>query len=199
MKAAYAILIAVSALSLTGCVLGGKPQVVTPAAPQPVVTPAPPPPPPQPLSMPQTQVQLPPAQPVDLDALTPAPLPEAPAGTPPPVRTSRPRPRPQAPPATVTETAPPPPAAAETERPAVREVLPEPERARLQSEADLHKREIRNWLASSRARRIPANDPTLARIRGLLEASDEAENKGDIRGAADLADRALLSMRGLQK
>jgi hypothetical protein len=77
-------------------------------------------------------------------------------------------------------------------------VLPDAERARLKYSADVHRREIRSWL-NSKARRLPANDPTVARIRGLLQASDDAEKNNDIRGAADWADRALLLMRELQK
>jgi hypothetical protein len=198
MKTTPAILVALYGLCLAGCVLHEKPKPVLPPTPVPVVTP-PPAPPPQPLSMPQTEVHLPPLQPVDEDALSRPTAPEAPVGTPPPRTPTRNRtPRQAAPPAVVEPPAAAPPPVTEPERAPVQEVLAPAERTRLKNSADVHRREIRNWL-NTKGRRMPANDPTVARIHGLLQASDEAEKNGDIRGAADWADRALLLMRELQK
>jgi type IV secretory pathway VirB10-like protein len=169
MKAAPTILIAALALSLAGCAAKAKPAPPAPPAPQP-------------LSLPQTQVQLPPAQPVDPQALAPAP----PAEAPPPSRTT-------------TRTRPAPPAAPqEAERGPARELLDPVESARLRNSADAHKREVRAWLNGSQGRRLDPNNPTLARIKLLLKTSDEAEQKGDIREASDLADRAVTFMRELQ-
>jgi hypothetical protein len=201
MKTAPAIIIAISTIFLAGCVLKGKPAAVTPAAPQPVAAPPPAPaPPPQPLSMPQTQVQLPPVQPVDLDALTTATPAEVTTETPPAGRgNTRTRPRPQQanPPATV-ETPPATPVTQPDERGPVREVLPAAENIKLKNSADANKRTIRAWLSSSRGRRISPNDPTVARIRLMLKASDDAETKNDMREASDWADRALVLLRELQ-
>jgi hypothetical protein len=86
----------------------------------------------------------------------------------------------------------------EPERGPVREVLAPAESKRLKSSADAHKREVRTWLSSSRGRRMDPNDPTVARIRSLLKESDDAEEKGDMRQASDLADRAMTFMRELQ-
>jgi hypothetical protein len=201
MKTLPAILVALFALSLAGCVIQGKPKAVAPPTPAPVVTPPPAPPPSQPLSMPQTEVHLPPPQPVDDDALARPTVTEAPAGNPAPRTPARSRtPRQTGPPPAPATTEPPPPATSTTEpeRAPAKEMLPEAERTRLKNSAEVHRREIRNWL-NSKARRWPANDPTVARIRGLMQASDDAEKSGDFRGAADWADRALLLMRELQK
>ncbi len=181
----------------------GKAKVSTPPPPQPApVAAAPAPAPPsQPLSMPQTEVKLPPEQPIDPDALTKEPTTASPQETPPPSRPTRPRAKPAPP--VVTETpAPPatPPAATspETERGTVREVLPEAERNRLQNSAQTHRREVTGWLNGNKGRRIDPNNPTVVRIRSLLAASQEAEGKGDMREASDLADRAVTFWRELQ-
>jgi hypothetical protein len=202
MKTAHAILIAALAISLAGCVVQGKPKTSTPPAPQPVAA-APAPAPTgtsQPLSLAQTEVQLAPEQPIDQDALTPAPTAEVHPDAPPPARTTRTRPKP--PPVTTAEppagpvapvVAPP-----ETERGPVREVLSPAEAQALKNKADADKRTIRAWLNSSKGHRVDLNNPTLARIRLLLKASDEAEDRGDLREAADLAGRALTYLRELQ-
>jgi len=207
MKTEYAILTVALTISLSGCVIGAKPAVTTPPAPQPVAVAPVPPPPPQQLSMPQTQVQLPPDQPIDPDALTPAPTAEVHTEAPPPARPNRARQqaKPVAPPpATVEPAAPPatppaPPAAApENERGRVQELLAPAERDRLKNSADTKKHDVRAWLSSSRGRKIDKSNPTLARIVAMLQASDEAEEKGDMREASDLADRAVTALRELQ-
>jgi hypothetical protein len=194
MKTAQAILIAACSVSLAGCVVGAKPKTATPPAPQPVAAPAPAPPP-DPLSMPQTQVQLPSPQSVNPEAVAPAPAPEPAPEAPPAGRTAA-RPRPAAPshtePAAIPAVPPPP----EPERGPVREVLPAAESKRLKDNADINKRAVRAWLTPTRARRH--NPSTVARIQALLKASDDAEEKGDMREASDLADRAVIMLRELQ-
>jgi hypothetical protein len=195
MKTAQAILTAALAVSLAGCVLKGKPKAAIPPAPQPVAAPAPAPPP-QPLSLPQTQVQLPPEQPIDPEALTQAQA-EAPAEAPPPRRPPRPKPSPASP-APPAESAAPPVPPQEAERGPVRELLDPAESNRLKNNADTHKRSIRAWLTGSRGRRLDSNNPTVARLQLMLKASDDAEEKGDMREASDWADRALILLRELQ-
>ena len=207
MRTAPAIITALLAVALAGCVIHGKPKPAPAPAPQPV-TPPPPAPAPENLSLPQTQVQLPAEQPVDPDALETVPATGSAVGAPPSGKTSR-RPRPQqgaaaaaAPPAH-TETPPPvaaPPAAPppETERGPVRELLDPAESKRLKAAADVQKKEVRSWLNSSRARRLGATDPTVARIKLLLQACDDAEAKDDMREASVMASRAVTLMRELQ-
>ena len=199
MKIAPAILSLSLVISLAGCVLKGKPKVATPPAPAPVVAAPAPPPPPAVLSMPQTQVQLPPEQPVDPEALTPATPPAGPPSEAPPPRASRPRRAPAAPATTVAEPPATPPATTEPERGPVQEMLSDAEKTRLKNNADTQTRALRAWLNSSRGRHfLNRNDPTAARIQALVKASDEAAEKGDMREASDLADRAVVFMRELQ-
>ena len=70
MRRVEVILAVAMALSLSGCVLRGKPKVdsAVPPPPKPVSVPTPAPPP-QPLSDPQTQVYLPRPQPLSADAV----------------------------------------------------------------------------------------------------------------------------------
>ncbi len=206
MKTLYAILTAALSLWLTGCLVKGKSNVSTPPPPQPVAA-APAPVPAgaaPPLSLTQTEVKLTPDQPIDQEALTPAPTAAVHPEAPPPTRTPRPRPKPATPPANAVETpAPPPPAAAATvapepERERVREVLSPTESKRLKTNADQRKGEVTRFLNSSAGRRLDPNDPTVARIRSTLQSSDEAEARGDMREASDLADRAMAFLRELR-
>ena len=160
--------------------------------------------------MPQTEVQLPPVQPVPENALDMVTATEVQPAPPPPTRTSNKRrgPTPSTPPvaAPPAEQATPPAtppanatASPETERPDVHEVLPPNERIRLQNNADSQKRTVRTWLASSKGRKLDStNNPTVQRIKSLLQTSDEAETKGDMREASELADHAVAYMRELQ-
>lgn len=198
MKTAHAILAVILALSLAGCVIHGKPKAVAPPAPQPAAAAPVPVVAPQPLSLPQTQVQLPPAQPVDPEAIaTPTPPAEPPAEATPPSRNQRPRPKPPAA-ATTVEPPAPPVAPPEPERGPASVMLPPAESNRLKNSADAHKRDIHTWLTTGRGRRLNPNDPNLAKLQSLLKASDDAEEKGDMREAYDLADRAVILMRELQ-
>ncbi|MDR3698601.1 MAG: hypothetical protein P4L56_03135 [Candidatus Sulfopaludibacter sp.] len=205
MKTAHAILTVATAVFLSGCPIQRTPKVATPPAPQQAPAPAAPAPAAatQPLSMPQTEVKLAPEQPIDPEALAKDTTAASPQEAPPPTRPTRPRPRPAPPAVTVTETpaapaTPPVAASPETDRGTVVEVLPEAEKIRLKNSADVHKREVRAWLNGSHGRRLDPNNPTVVRIRSLLTASDEAEGKGDLREASDLADRAVTFLRELQ-
>jgi hypothetical protein len=77
-------------------------------------------------------------------------------------------------------------------------LLPQAESNRLKNSADAHKRDIRSWLTGSQGRRLNQNDPTVAKLLSLLQASDDAAEKGDMREASDFADRAVVLMRELQ-
>jgi hypothetical protein len=149
-------------------------------------------------------VQLTPDQPIDQDALAPAPTAAVHPETPPPTLVARPRPKPATPPANAVETpAPTPPAAAtaapaETERERVREVLSPTESRRLKNNADQRKGEVTRFLNSSAGRKLDPSDPIVARIRSTLQASDDAEAKGDMREASDQADRAMAYLRELR-
>ncbi len=205
MKTAHATLIVAIAISLSGCITGGKPKVTTPPAPQPAPAPQTPPPAaaPLPLSMPQTQVQLPPEQPLDPEALQPAtPTAEVQPAPPTPTRATRkPKPAPAVtapPPEPAAAVATPPASPPAEERGDVRQSISPAEQERLKNNADGQKRLIRSFFNSSRGRRMNANDPTVVRIKALLQASDEKEEKGDMREASDLADRAMGFLRELQ-
>jgi hypothetical protein len=187
MKRLQAIMAAAMAISLAGCVVNGKPKTVS-AAPPPPAPAAAPAPPAEPLSIPQTQVELPPPQPVTPEALATTQPPEQAAA---PSAAAGARPPRRAAPANAPAALP-----AEPERPPVQEILNPAESKRLQDLAGAHKREIRQWLTPARARRL--NQDTVSRIQSFLKASDDAENRGDMRQANALAERALILLRELQ-
>lgn len=188
------------ALSLASCVLRGKPKaaITPPAAPQPVAHTAPAPPP-QPLSIPQTQVELPPPQPVTPEALATAVRADAPAEAPsapkPPRRTGQAvsAAKPETP-----ATAAPSPQPTE-ERPPIQEILAPMELKRLQDAAQGAKGQIRQLLSQAEHRRRLNGDELnlVKRITEFVKLSDEAEKGGDMRAAADLAEKALVLARGL--
>jgi hypothetical protein len=206
MRTAQTILVLATALLLVGCPLRKQSAAKNlPPAPQPVTKPAEPAPPPAQLSVPQTQVELPPPQPVSPDAVAAAQLP---AGEPveppsaPPRNPSRrrsaasapsaPKPEPEvaAPPAT------PPPAENATP---IQEILPPSEQKRYQETADNQKREIRQWLDQARARRLNRTEAGRKKtIESLVKLSDQAEALGDMRQAAEIAERAWILAKDLQ-
>ncbi len=212
MKIAYAILTSVIAISFSGCIIGNKPAaVVTPAAPQPAPPPpAPPAAAPQPLSLPQTTVQLPPEQPFDLDSVTVVRNtaevhPEPPV---PPRKGAAKPTKPAATPVTVTppEAPPTPPAAAAAADAAppgqeraevVRQVLSHAEEVRLKGNAQAQRKMVNDWV-TARKGRLDNNDPTVVKITSLIRMSEEAEGKGDMRQASELADRAAGFLKELQ-
>jgi len=154
--------------------------------------------------VPQTRVQLPPLQPLDPDALAREPHSE----TPPPaaVQGQTATPATRRPPAATASNPPPkpdPPAAAVPEppptRPSIQEVLTEGERNQLQEKAANIKKGVRAWLDATPAQRLSGqNKVTREKIQSFLKASDEAERRGDMRDAVDLAARAEILMHGMQ-
>jgi hypothetical protein len=200
MKRVEAILAACMAISLTGCVLRGKTpaaNAVPPPKPAAVAAPAPAPPP-QPLSVPQTSVQLPPAQPLTPEAIASTQPPEEPPAPP-----AVPRSTPRRSPPTRAETTPQGPAAPivppEPERPPIQEALPAAEMKRLQDEADAAKREIVHRIEQVQLHRLTRQQSSLvSRIRSFVKQSDDAEKRGDMRQASELAQRALVLARDLQ-
>lgn len=208
MRRVEAILAVALALSLSGCVLRGKPQTagVAPAPPRPVSIPTPAPPP-EALSVPQTQVELPPPQPLSVDAIASTqPLETAPI-TPIPRNNKPQRPgsgRPAA--AQRTETVAPPATSAppaqvqptEPERPPIQEIVPPAELNRLQAEAVKSKQEISQRLEQIRRRRLNRQDQdTRERVQSFVRQSDEAQRKGDMRLAYELASRGLVLAKTL--
>jgi hypothetical protein len=182
---------------LPSCVLK-KPKTVkaAPPAPAPTVSPAPAPPP-APLSVPQTDVHLPPPQPLTPEAIATAQPPEEPAATPappaPPRRKGPAAPKPEAP------AAPPAAATAPPEHPPIEEVTPAAEQKRFQDEADGRKREVRQLVDSLDRRRLNHQQRGLLdRIQSFVKQSDDAENRGDMRQASELAQRALVLARELK-
>ena len=213
MKTVRAIMVLLLAFWLAGCVLRGKQQTAKniPPPPQPVVKPQPPPPR-EPLSISQTQVELPPPQPVSQEALDAArassepaePVVTLPARTggsgrrtpagPPPV----PAPRTEPPAAATQPPAAAPPAAPEPST-RLQEIVPPTEPKRLQALADGRRRASRQLIDQAAAHRLNRHQTSVKKtIESFLKASEEAEAKGDMRQAADLADRALTLAKDLQ-
>jgi hypothetical protein len=154
-----------------------------------------------PLSIPQTDVHLPPPQPVTTEAAATAEPPEEPAATPEPPRTAR-RPRQPAPkPAESSAPATPPAAvpAAPPEHPPIEEVTPAAEQKRFQDEAAARKREVHQIVDPIDTRRLNRQQrTTLGRIQSFLKQSDDAESRGEMRQASELAQRALILARELK-
>ena len=193
---AQAALVAALAVCLPSCILR-KPQTVkaAPPAPTPTIAAAPAPPP-APLSIPQTDVHLPPPQPVSPEAEATAQPPEEPAATPPPVRSvPKPKPpisRPAETPAAATPAGP----VAPPEHPPIEEVTPAAEQKRFQDEAAARKREVHQIIDSLDRRRLNRHQRgLLERIDSFLKQSDDAEGRGEMRQASELAQRALVLAR----
>jgi hypothetical protein len=203
MRHSAAILAAAMAISLTGCVLRGKPKTTSavPVAPKPVEAAAPPSAPPAPLSIPQAHPELPAPQPISAEALATTEIPgEPPAPPPPPPRVSKKgnpppaRPKPEA-------TPPSPPVAAPPEpdpRPPIQEIVPAEDSNRLKDSADTHKREISRLLAQIPRRGLSTEQRNVVKtILSFVTLSDEAERGGDMRKANELAERGLVLAQGL--
>ena len=211
MKRVVFILGALLALLLGGCVLSGKQQQKVSAAPVPpkpaATAPTTAPSLSPPLSIPQTVAELPPPQPISADAL-PTPKPadesvEAQPGPRPPPRRPGPiqgPPRVEPPVATPAQVQPPPglPAPEQPERPPIQEILPPAEQKRLQESADTRKREIRKILDQAASRQLSgAQRDLVARIRTLVQQSDDAGTRNDWRQADQLAGQAQVLVREL--
>ena len=196
MKLCAPIAAALLALATAGCFLSSKPKAALPAVPVPTPS-APVAPPPEPLSVPQTRVQLPPPQPLNPEALAPAP--QTPPPTPAPVFPAAPPTR-RAPAAPIAPPKPdPPPAASEPARPSIQEVLPEGTRNQYQESVAASRKRIRAWLDSTTAKGLAGQAKlTRDRIQSFLKASGDAERRGDMREAVQLAERAEILIKELQ-
>ncbi|MGO9258140.1 MAG: hypothetical protein ACLQU1_17770 [Bryobacteraceae bacterium] len=200
MKPAEAILAAGIAILLAGCLLRGTPKTAqaAPATPKPAVAPAPAPPP-QPLSIPQTHVELPPPQPVNPEALpTTQPQPEepapAPAAPPKPPRSRVAQPARSDPPAQ-----PPPVTAEPAERPPVQEIVSAEELRQLPVDAQRDRQEATRLLDRASSHRLTRQQQQLKKsIESFLQLSSDAEKRGDLRQARELAGRALVLAKELQ-
>jgi hypothetical protein len=217
MRFAQALLVTAMGILLSGCPLRKQQPVVAAAPPPPQPTaPTTPPPAPQQLSIPQTNVELPSPQPISPEALATTQLPGEPA--PPPAtpprntpRVPRPKPAPSASqPAATTITEPaaaappavePPltPAAAEPERPVVGEALSAAELQKMKDEAQQRKQEIAQILAHIPRSRRQTQKNTVDRINSFLKQIDDAEKRGDMRQANELAGRAVVMARDLKQ
>ena len=207
MRFLYALPIAAMALGLSGCALRKTPAAkAVPVAPKPVVVPAPAPPP-QPLSIPQTNVQLPPPQPLTPEAIAttqlpgePAPSPPTPPRTAPATRTPRPPVQRNTEAATPPAPAPATPPAAEPEPPRAifTEVLSQADQKRFQDEAAARGQEARRIVDQLSRTRRRQQENAVQRVEGFLKQAQEAERRGDMRQAAELAGRALVLAKELK-
>jgi len=196
MKLCALIAAALLATALTGCVLQRKPAAAAAVPAPPVAAVAPPP---EPLSVPQTRVKLPPAQPIDPAALMQAPPPQPPPTAPPVQPATPPARRAPASAATPPPKPDPPPATTEPARQSIQEVLPEATRNQLQEDAAASRKRIRAWLDSTTTLYLTGQPKlTRDRIQSFLKASDDADRRGDMREAAQLAERAEILIRELQ-
>jgi hypothetical protein len=200
MRLAESILAIGMALSLSGCVLHRTPIAkAAPPAPKPTVTPAPAPPP-EPLSIPQTNVELPSPQPISPEALATTQPAGEPLPPPPPVRAPRP-PRTGGTPARTEATpgaTPAAPPAAEPAHPLVSEVTPAAELKRLQDEAAARRQEVTQLIRRIPRSRLRQQQNSVDRINVFLKQAEDAERRGDMRQASELAGRALVLARELK-
>jgi hypothetical protein len=204
MRLAHALLIASLGFGLSACSLR-KPPSAKAATPPPAPAPAPTPaPPPEPLSIPQTNVHLPPPQPLSPEAIATTQLP----GEPPPpaapvksttTKTSTPRPGPRNTEPAVPAVAPPATPPAETEvRAPFTEVLSPAEKKRLQDEAEARAQEARHLIEQLSTRRRNQQKDSVDRAEAFLKQAQDAERRGDVRQASELAGRALVLARELR-
>jgi len=189
--------VAILAMAMAGCISHAKPAAATPAVPVGAGSVAVAAPAAESLSTPQTQVVLPPEQPFNPDSLVvekatpapPAPAPPAPAPAAHRSIVAAAPPKPDTPPETVEA----PPA-----RPPVEEVVPDAQRDELRGRANTTRKTVREWLDSHSTQHLNAQGKrTRANIESLLQRSEEAERRGDLQAAAQLADRAELLMKEL--
>ena len=84
------------------------------------------------------------------------------------------------------------------ERAPVQEIVPAGELKRLQDSADALKREVRQWLEQTRVRRLDRRERgVMDNVESFLKLSDQAEAKGDMRQAYELAERAWVLAKDL--
>jgi hypothetical protein len=185
---------------LAGCVLNKAKTAAAPPAPQPTVASAPAP---EPLSIPQTQVELPPPQPLTPEAIATTQIPEEQPTPSAPAPATPTRPRPSTPRTEVVPQGPAVPAAApppaEPERPPIQEALPAAELKQMQEEAEARTRETRQLMGEIEHRRLNRQEEGIReRVLSFLQQSAEAEQRGDMRQADELAGRALVLARELK-
>jgi hypothetical protein len=197
MKLCAPIAAALLAIAMAGCAKHPQPQAALPAVPVPAAAAVAAPP--EPLSVPQTSVQLPPPQPLNPESLALAPPPQAPPPASAPAQPAAPATR-RAPAASGAPPKPdPPPAASEPARPSIQEVLPEGQRNQLKVDAANSRQRIRAWLDATKSQRLIGQAKlTRDRIQSFLQASSDAERRGDLREAVQLAERAEILMREMQ-
>lgn len=191
---AKALLTAVLAVALAGCVLRGKPvkTAAVPATPKPAATPAPAAPPPAPLSIPQTHVTLPAPQPLDSAAFDVEPIPEPQPVIPAPPRSRRASPPAATPPAVATP-------APEPPRETVQEIVPPAELKHLKELVQSRRQEVNKILGQVGRRSMSkARQNAIATIKSFLALSEEAENHNDMRQADGFAERAQILAKELQ-
>jgi hypothetical protein len=194
------LIVAMLLVSLPACVFRRSPSVAA-AAPPPQPAPPAAAKPEVPLSIPQTRVELPPSQPLDPAALqVELPPPPEPVETAPPAKPPRRPAPPVAGPATQPQPEQPaPPAPAAEERPRIQEIISAEERKRLMDEINNRKREVGEIAGDVSRRSLSAQDrDTLARMRGLVQQCDQAAERGDLRQANALCERAIILARGLK-
>jgi hypothetical protein len=105
-----------------------------------------------------------------------------------PPRTEAPAPQPETPAA-----------APEPPRQPIQEALPASELKRLQEQAENTRRGVRRLLdRAGRTGSNPEREALLERVRSFLQQSDEAETRGDMRQANELAVRAMVLVRELK-
>jgi hypothetical protein len=204
MRRAQLLLVPVIAIAMSGCILKKTPVAkAAPPAPKPPSNTVPAPPP-EPLSAQQTMVQLPPPQPVSAEAANSTEPPEETHVPAPPARTGS-RPNRNQPAAPKPEPVPPPPVAAppaaavEPERMPLQEVLPPNELKRLQDEATGRKNEAHRLVEQARRRRLTRQQIGIVeRIQSFIKQADDAERRGDMRQASELAERAVVLARELK-
>ena len=98
------------------------------------------------------------------------------------------------PPAPVTAAPP----SAEQGRAPITEVLPQAELKRLQDEAGQRVAEARRLLAQLSRNRRRQQLTTVGRVETFLKQAEEAERRGDMRQASELAGRGLVLARELK-
>ncbi len=204
MRSAKAVITVLLTIPLAGCLLRGKPPAasVTPVAPAPapVASETQPKPPPAPLSTPQTNVKLPPEQTVSPEALATTQPPDEPVLPPMPTRPAPRRPPPAAAPKPVeaqqAPQAPPP----ESDRGPVQEAVSAADQKRFQDEADDFKRQIRKVIEETPTHKLTRHQISLRdRVNSFVKQSDEAQLRGDMRQARELARLGLVLARELQQ
>jgi len=90
--------------------------------------------------------------------------------------------------------------APEPERQRIQEVLPPSDQKRFQEEAEAYKREIRKYTDQVQGQALGHRQQGLLdRVNSFVKQSNDAQARGDMRQAKELAGRALILARELQQ